>query len=311
VKVQRCYVTNARSSTQLVTTENSSTKVAIDNCGADYADASDVNIALNMTRRGFRGTLPFTAQTAVYGTHWQDCFTSATVGRVGILMNEATALTSSQVALTGGAAFTSAGGLYMPTIGQTATFETPGFILGHTQFANSALIMAGGGAATNFTYAYQINTGAGFGAWSSELSATALGTALNGLGAITPSTGFKLKLRITTSVTNTAAITSVYVTTVSTDAAQNNFYPLSVNTVTFTGLPTGFDAVVLTAGTSTILAQADAVAATSYSYQYEGTPTIDIGFIKPGFIPFYIRNLALGSTDSSIPVSLTADRNYS
>jgi hypothetical protein len=309
VKIQRCYVTNARATTQLVVTENSSSKIQIDNCGADYADASDVGLALNLTRRGFRGTMGFAAQQAVYGTHWADCFTSPTAGRLAIQMNEPTALTASQVTLTNGAAFTSAGGLYMPTIGMTATFTTPSAILGHTQFANSALVMAGG-TVGNYTYAYQINTGSGFSAWSAELTAAALGTALNGVGAINPATGFNLKLRITTSVTNATAITSVYLTTISTDAAQNNFYPLSINTVTFTGLPSGYDAVVLTAGTSTILTQVDSVASTTFSYQYEGTPTVDVGFIRPGYIPFYIRNLALGSTDSSIPVSLTADRNY-
>jgi hypothetical protein len=38
---------------------------------------------------------------------------------------------------------------------------------------------------------------------------------------------------------------------------------------------------------------------------------VDVGFIKPGYVPYYFRNLALGSVDSSIPVTLTADRNYS
>lgn len=81
-------------------------------------------------------------------------------------------------------------------------------------------------------------------------------------------------------------------------------------TVTFTGLPTGCDIVVLTAGTSTILQQVDAHGSTSYGWGYSGTPTVDVGFIKPGYVPFYIRNLSLTTTDASIPVSLTADRNY-
>lgn len=81
-------------------------------------------------------------------------------------------------------------------------------------------------------------------------------------------------------------------------------------TVTFTGLPVGCDIVILTAGTSTILTQVDAHGATSYGYSYQGTPTVDIGFIKTGYVPQYLRNLTLGATDSSIPVSLTADRNY-
>lgn len=82
-------------------------------------------------------------------------------------------------------------------------------------------------------------------------------------------------------------------------------------TVTFTGLPTGCDIVILTAGTSTILDQVDAHGSTSYGWAYQGTPTIDVGFIKPGYVPYYIRGLALSTSDSSIPVTLTADRNYS
>lgn len=82
-------------------------------------------------------------------------------------------------------------------------------------------------------------------------------------------------------------------------------------TVTFTGLPTGCDIVILTAGTNTILQQVDAHGSTSYAWGYSGTPTVDVGFIKPGYVPLYLRNLALSSNDSSIPVALTADRNYS
>jgi hypothetical protein len=85
---------------------------------------------------------------------------------------------------------------------------------------------------------------------------------------------------------------------------------ISGATVTFTGLPTACDVVILTAGTSTILQQVDQNAGTSYAWAYSGTPTVDVGFIKPGYVPYYIRALALGSTDSSIPVALQADRNY-
>jgi hypothetical protein len=68
--------------------------------------------------------------------------------------------------------------------------------------------------------------------------------------------------------------------------------------------------VILTAGTNTILQQVDAHGSTSYGWAYQGTPTVDVGFIKPGYVPQYIRGLALGATNSSIPVSLTTDRNY-
>lgn len=306
VKMQRLFLSATR--TNLYSGDNSSTRIVIENCMGDYADVP-VNNMLNLICKGVGATPTYAGQTAVYGTHWWDHFISATVGRIAIVMNETTADTAAQVALTGGAAFTSAGGLYMPTIGQTAVFEMPYFSLGHSSFANSALVMAGG-TVGNYTFAYQINTGAGYSAWSSELSAAALGTALNGLGAINPATGFKLKLRITTSVTNTTAITSVYITTGTSAANQANYYPLDTNTVTFTGLPTGTDVVVLSAGTSTILAQQDENPTSSYGYTYSGAQNIDIGFLKPGYVPQYIRNLALAANDSTIPVSLVIDRAY-
>jgi hypothetical protein len=82
------------------------------------------------------------------------------------------------------------------------------------------------------------------------------------------------------------------------------------STVTFTGLPTLTDVVVLTAGTTTVLTSVDQNAGTTYGYTYSGTPTVDVGFIKPGYIPYYIRGLALTSGNSSIPVSMSSDRNY-
>lgn len=308
-KFQRIYVSNTRTNT--MTGDNSSKNVIEENVFGDYADAP-LAAVLKLKRKGCGCTAALTAQTSVYGTHWIDFFTSTTAGRIAIVMNEPTSDTASYVTLTGGANFTSAGGLYMPVIGQTATFELDYYALGHTSFQNSALVMAGG-TATNYTYEYAIdkNDGNGYSAMtSSSYTATTLGTALNGITGIDASLGFKLKLKITTGTTNTTAITSVYLLTNSSTTAQDYKYPLDINTVTFTGLPTGCDTVVLTAGTTTILEQKDALSGTSYSYTYSGAQTVDVGFLKPGYVPYYIRGLALGTTDSSIPVSLTADRNY-
>jgi hypothetical protein len=91
---------------------------------------------------------------------------------------------------------------------------------------------------------------------------------------------------------------------------QTATYPDDMTTVTFTGLPSGCDIVILTAGTNTIIDQVDQNVGTSYAYAYAGTPTIDVGFIKPGYQVQFIRNLTLGLTSSSIPVSLSQDRNY-
>ncbi len=308
IRMQRVFTSGTR--TNLYSGDNSSTGITFENCMGDYADVP-VNNCLNQLCRGIGATPTYAAQTAVYGSHWFDHFTSATVGRIAILMNEATSQSAAQVSLTNGAAFTSAGGLYMPTIGMTAQFEMPYFALGHTLFNATAAVMAGGTVA-NYRFDFQIdkNNGSGWSALQTNLTAAQLATALNALGALDPAKGVKVRLKITTTTANTTAITSFYLITGTTAGAQANFYPLDTNTVTFTGIPTGTDVVILTAGTTTILAQQDANPTTTYAFTYSGAQSVDVGFLKPGYVPFYLRALALGTTDGSVPVALTPDRNY-
>ena len=72
----------------------------------------------------------------------------------------------------------------------------------------------------------------------------------------------------------------------------------------------GSDVVILQAGTTTVLKQEDAWAGTSYPFVYETPQNVDIGVLKPGYVPLYIRNYPLGSTDASLPIAQTSDRNY-
>jgi hypothetical protein len=306
-KIQRVYVSNTR--TGIMTGDNSSKGLTEENVFGDYADAVDVMAVLNMERKGMGGTGLLTGQVSVYGTHWRDGFTSTTAGRIAILMNEPTAETTTQVTLTNGAAFTSAGGLYMPVIGHKALFETPSYIIGHNSFTNTPLIMAGG-TATNYTYRYQIDKGAGFGNFSSVLTSATLATTLSGETGINPSIGIKLRLEITTSVTNTTAITSVFLTTVSSTTSQDFQYPLDTFKLTLNGIVNGSDVVVLQAGTETVLAQVDQNSTNSWDYIYEIPTIIDIFVSKAGFVPFYIRNFTLQSSNATLPIAQINDRNY-
>ena len=261
-KIQRVYVSGTR--TGIMTGDNSSHEVTEENVWGDYADAVDVMAILNMKRKGMGGTGALTAQTSVYGTHWRDGHISTTVGRIAILMNEPTALSSSQVTLTGGAAFTSVGGLYMPTVGQTATFTMPEYIIGHTGFANSALVM-GGGTVGNYTFEYSIdkNDGNGYSTMtSSSYTAAQLGTALNGLSGISAVNGFKLKLKITTGTTNATAITSIYLVTASTTTTQAYQYPLDQSTITLSNVVIGSMYEIYDITSSTTLATGTAGSST-------------------------------------------------
>jgi hypothetical protein len=311
VKVQRVYCSNTR--TGIMTGDNSSTRVLNESIFGDYADAADVSAVLNFTQKGLGTTKALTAQTAIYGTHWLDYYTSTTAGRLAILMNETTGLTAAQVALTNGAAFTSAGGLYMPTVGMTATFETPEYIIGHTGFSATAGTMAGGTVGNyRFEFAIDKNDGAGFSAMSAaSYTAATLATAMNALTGISAINGFKLRLKISTTTANTTAITSFYMLTTSTTTTQAYQYPLDTITLSLTGLVTGSDAVVRAAGASTILASVDANAGSSWAYTYETPQAVDIDVIKPGYVLVpLVRNFTLPSSNASLPVSQLVDRNY-
>lgn len=84
--------------------------------------------------------------------------------RIGLVMNEATTESASQYTIDSGTpSFTSAGGLYMPTVGQQVTFEVPYYILGHTGFQKVVPTMTGGTIANySITYAIDKNDGSGY-----------------------------------------------------------------------------------------------------------------------------------------------------
>jgi hypothetical protein len=82
--------------------------------------------------------------------------------------------------------------------------------------------------------------------------------------------------------------------------------------LTLTGIISGSDIVILTAGTSTELVNIDqnAGATYQYSYAYAANTYVDVGLFKTGYVPFFIRNYLLGSTDASLPVNQITDRNF-
>jgi len=241
-------------------------------------------------------------------------FTSNTVGRIWWAMNEPTAFSSSLVTLTlAGAAggFTSGGQVAMPTAGDQLIIETPYYILGHTALANAAATLTGT-ATANFSYEYalDINNGAGFSGYK-----TLNGANLSG-ETISPSVGFKMRLRITCTTTNsTNALTYVRIDTVSTAAAQDNLYPLDTAnpTLTLTGLAIGTTVAVFNNG-YTVELDRKTLAGTSYTYPYQWTSdtgnfNVRVLVWKNDKIPF-ISTITLGQTNQSIPLNQSPDLVY-
>ena len=312
IKIQRVYTSKTRIG--IMSGDNSCNRVTEENVAGDYADAVDVVACLNMRRKGVGTTGALTSQVSVYGTHWYDVYTSTTVGRLVFMMNEPTVSSAPYVTLTNGANFTSAGGLYMPTIGMAALFETDYFILGHIGFANSAAVMAGG-TVGNYRFEYSINKNDGNG-WStmtaSSYTADTLGTALNGINGIFATNGFKIRLQITTTTTNTTAITSLYLVTTTTAASQDELYPLDVDTLTFTGLTAGTEVRVYSGTDPSTSVEIGGVESSGTSF----TMTHSAGgvsgyaqFISDGHVPINLP-LTFSSSDISIPIQQRVDRNF-
>lgn len=304
-RIQKVYCSNTR--TGVVAFVNSDNNFTLANVAGDYADTT-VIASLNTVAKGVAMTGATTGQVSVYGTHWIDKFVSATTGRIEILCNEPTVASASECQVTGGTPrFNSAGQVALTTIGDQVTWEMPYFALGHTATGLIAPTLTGTNTG-NLTYQFQYDLGGGYnGSWL-PLDATGI----NSVGSINPAIGVRFKVRATCATANAGnLLANIRIDTGTTPAAQGgNEYPLDSNTVTFTGLLTGTDVFVLSAGTTTILDQKDSIPGTSAAYTYSGAQTVDVGFIKTGYVPQYLRGVSLTTADSTIPVAQTADRNY-
>jgi len=124
-------------------------------------------LSLNTTSKGIRATSDSaTGGTAVYGTHYFDMFTSDTLGRLWLAMNEDTATTAPYMTKSfgAGAGFTSAGQAAMQNVNDSITVETPYYIKGHTAFSSLLCPLITGTNLENFDFDYKIdlNDGAGY-----------------------------------------------------------------------------------------------------------------------------------------------------
>ena len=315
--LRRLYMQNTR--TGPLSIANTVQNVVIDNVWGDAAD-SQALAGVNLTARGCRWTNSTTGQSSVYGRHWEDAFTSTTAGRILIAMNEPLAGTADQCAITAGvAAFTSGGRVAMPVVGDEVIWTMPYFALGITSLTNANPTVTGTGATfvsgnnwTNFYLDFQYDTGSGFnGSWLPFNGAT-----LNGIGAINPATGIKLKVRAQTKVAATTnALTYITIATTTNATDQQIQYPLPRTELTITGFQSGTDVVVFDATLpasgdgSNVLATGDAVTS-PWIFDYSGTPEVTIGLFKNGYTPTFYRNIQLGTSNSTLAVSQLEDRVF-
>jgi hypothetical protein len=235
IKVQRLYVSATR--TLPFTTPNTTKGVLVESIFGTLSQAQTM-LSLDMNVKGIGASNTTTGQTAVYGSHWFDTFTSDTVGRVILAMNEPTNTTQGLVqVISGTPQFTSSGGLSIPAVGDQIVIEMDYFALGHTALANTAPTLSGTNTG-NMTYEYQIDVNDGNG-WNGSWK-TLNATNLSG-ETISPVVGFKLKYRITCATANTGnLVTYIRITTASTAQAQtDNLYPLDYATISLSDFQVG------------------------------------------------------------------------
>jgi hypothetical protein len=250
LNLQRCYVTNSR--TGFINDSIGVKATTVWSSGDDYAQAARP-LATEASWRGVKCAGTLGSSDALQGVHFWDAHTSATVGRLILLMHPPTAATTARVTFTASATayWTGSNGLYLKAIGDTCTWEQGYYMIGHTGFSG-APVMAGGTLSDYLVeYSIDLNDGVGWRAFE-----TASQVNLEDRNAsISAVLGFKMKVRITCSTANTAAITSIYFATTSTTTTQAYQYkmyetPIVVHAIDATTLAAVVGAVVyIEAGT--------------------------------------------------------------
>ena len=237
IKIQRCYVTDVRRG--LISPINSDKNTVYESlyCGyyAEYSKGISIvtDASLNSIVKGcLAGTLAASGSSSVYGNSFKDLFMGDGRGLFQLAMNEPTEETDQYFTIVSGSArFNSSGGVLMAVVGDQAIWEDSCFRLGHTGFIDTAFVMSGG-TSGNYNVEYQIDTGSGYGgSWK-----TLIGANLSA-ESVDPAIGFKMKIRVTTLIANTTAITFIGIYTTTTLAAQeDNLYPLDLVSVEVTVL---------------------------------------------------------------------------
>jgi len=266
---------------------------------------TSINAKNNIIKGCLFGGYNGTNKTSTYGSHFNDYFIGPSYGVFGLDFCEPTVETSPQFTVISGEALFDGGGLcYLKNVGTRAEWEDSCFRLGYTGFENKVPSMMGG-TIGHYTLEYKIDTGSGYSAWKTMSGANLSAETID------PAIGFKMKWAVETTTVNTNAIEYLSISMLTTIAAQANLYPLDEITLTIPGLITGSDVVIYNSSTGTILDSVDAYSGTSWNYIYETPTTVDIGIFKSGYVPKYIRNYTLLSTDATLPnVAQTPDRNY-
>jgi len=184
-------------------------------------------------------------------TIFYDGFKSDTTGVVSFTQGSVLELTAYKT-FTGSVIFTGgSSGDQFSSSGATITWECPSIVYGHTGLTGYTV---GGSINSYSTKDYQIDTGSGWSSWKT-LNTTNLTSE-----TISSSTGFKLKVRLTSTTSSTKSLNYVEIQTTTTLADQrDNTVDIDTFDLTLTGVLSGsnyrieknIDGTLLASGTAT------------------------------------------------------------
>jgi hypothetical protein len=125
--------------------------------------------------------------------------------------------------------------------------------------------------------------------------------------------GFKLKIKITTIVTNTTAITFLRLNTLTSWSAQTaNVYPLDVYHVTLTGLKSGSEVRFYLGDNPSTTVELDGIESSGTSFTLEHSLSSGSGYIQIfalGYQPIKL-DITYAPSDTSIQIQQVVDRVY-
>lgn len=308
ITVQRSYCENVRNNVVQFASPISNSNIKIEHVFSTFSKSLQLQSKNSIFRN--IGATPVTSGQLASGTHFIDYFTSDILGVVEWVGISPSSLTAGENFI-----FATGTSQYVPqttqvllnTVGDYFYSEMTYFIKGHISFRNLAPTITG--TNTNLvTFEYQIDTGGGWnGIWKTL-------TAANLITEFISPTGFKMKFRGTQTSAGTAQITSIQVfTDTSVQAQTDNLYPLSVNTLSFTGLVAGSEVRCYEGSdptTSVEIGGTEATGGSTFSFTHSsGGQDGYIMIIAMGYQPIYLP-YTFKSVDESILIQPVIDRNY-
>lgn len=296
--IRRIYTTGTTSQVVLGTNNYN---VRAENVYLNTATSVSTSFA-NCWLRGWKATYLISQQPACVGWHWYDCFDSATTGKIIAIPNPTSAYSTGVVttSFTGNSNFTQNGSVTLKNVNDWIEWEHPYFVLGHNGFQNTAAVITGDNTA-NHAYTFQYNTGSG---WNGTYL-TLNGANLSGIGAISPTTGIKLKIRATCTVAaagNQISYIEVRTTTSATD--QLTLYSLPGSLVTVTNLVANSRVKISRVDTGEVLGQGTNGAASSVTLEvpYSGSVLIEArqGTNSPFYKPWVTQTTITSAGVTSV-----------